>query len=142
MARIDPYRNFRFRVEIGGIALTAFSEVLIGATTADVIDYREGTDPLHVRKLPGLTRYGTITLKRGMTDSLELSQWRDRIAAGQIDRRQVAIIVQDDSGADTARFLVSEAWPVRYEAGALDARGNDVLIETLELANEGIQRVA
>jgi phage tail-like protein len=144
MARNDPYRNFRFRVEIGGIALAGFSEVHVGATTTDVIEYREGTDPTHVRKLSGLTRYGNVTLKRGVTSSRELSDWQQQIVAGQLlsSRRQVAIVVQDESGADQARFAVVEAWPVRYEVGALDAKGNEVLIELLELANEGIERVA
>jgi phage tail-like protein len=144
MARNDPYRNFRFRVEIDGIAAAAFSEVQIGATTTDVVEYREGTDPPNVRKLSGLTRYGHITLKRGITSSLELYQWHQAIVAGQLlsHRRRVVIVVQDESGTDQARFVVDDAWPVRYEIGTLDAKGNEVLIETLELANEGIQRVA
>lgn len=144
MARNDPYRNFRFRVEIDGIATAGFSEVQIGATTTDVVEYREGTDPLNVRKLSGLTRYGNVTLKRGVTGSLELHEWHRHIVAGQLadNRRRVVIVVQDESGADQARFVVDEAWPVRYEVGALDAKGNEVLIELLELVNEGIQRVA
>src|SRR5437588_11968882 len=64
MARHDPLRNFRFRVEIDGIAIAGFSEAAIGATTTDVIDYREGNEPAHVRKLPGLTKSGNVTLTR------------------------------------------------------------------------------
>lgn len=144
MARNDPYRNFRFRLEIDNIASAAFSEVQIGATTTDVVEYREGTDPPHVRKLSGLTRYGNVTLKRGVTSSLDLYKWHEAIVAGQLlsQRRKVVIVVQDESGSDQARFVVTDAWPVRYEVGALDAKGNEVLIETLELANEGIERVA
>lgn len=144
MARNDPYRNFRFRVEIDNIATGAFSEVQIGATTTDVVEYREGTDPPHVRKLSGLTKYGNVTLKRGITSSRDLDQWHRQIVTGQLanNRRQVAIIVQDESGADQARFVVVDAWPVRYVVGLLDAKGNEVLIEELELANEGIERVA
>jgi phage tail-like protein len=144
MARNDPYRNFRFRLEIDNIASAAFSEVQIGATTTDVVEYREGTDPPHVRKLSGLTRYGNVTLKRGVTSSLDLYKWHEAIVAGQLlsQRRKVVIVVQDESGNDQARFVVTDAWPVRYEVGALDAKGNEVLIETLELANEGIERVA
>jgi len=52
--RSDPYRNFRFRVEIDGIVAAGFSEVQIGETLTDVIDYREGNEPAHVRKLSGL----------------------------------------------------------------------------------------
>jgi phage tail-like protein len=143
MARQDPLRNFRFRLEIDNVQLAGFSQVVIGAVTTEVIEYREGTDARHVRKLPGLTKYGAVTLKRGVSTSLELFDWHRRIVSGDIadNRRQVVIVVLDDSGADVVRYVVSEAWPSKYEAGELNARGNDVFIETLELANEGIERV-
>jgi phage tail-like protein len=143
MPRQDPLRNFRFRVEIEGVVTAGFSEVQIGATTTDVIDYREGTDPPYVRKLSGLTKFGNITLKRGMTASLDLFHWHRQIVNGQLasSRRNVIIIVQDESGADQARFVVSEAWPVKYDPSNLNGKGNEVFIELLELANEGIERV-
>jgi phage tail-like protein len=143
MARQDPYRNFRFRIEIDGIQTAGFSEVSIGPTTTDVIDYREGTDPPHVRKLSGLTKHGNVTLKRGVTGSLELFNWHKQIVSGQLaaNRKTVAIVVQDESGADQARYVVSEAWPIKYDPGDLNAKGNDVFIETLELVNEGVERV-
>jgi phage tail-like protein len=144
MTRQDPLRNFRFRVEIDGLPIAGFSEVTIGATTMDVIEYREGTDPSRVRKLPGLTKYANVTLKRGVTDSLELFDWHKRIVNGQVatSRKTVTIVVQDEAGADKARFVVTDAWPVKYDTVDLNAKGNDVFIETLELANEGIERVA
>ena len=144
MARKDPLRNFRFRVEIDGILTAGFSEVQIGATITDVVEYREGTDPPNVRKLSGLTKFGNITLKRGMTTSLELFQWHKQIIAGQIanNRKKVVIIVADESGADQTRFVVSDAWPVKYDPSDLSGKGNEVFIELLELANEGIERVA
>lgn len=144
MARQDPLRNFRFRLEIDGVQAAGFSEVTIGATTTEAVDYREGTDPPHVRKLSGLTRYANVTLKRGVTDSLELFKWHQRIADGQLkaNRKNVAIVVASEAGDDEARFVVSEAWPVKYEPSPLNAKGNDVFIELLELANEGIERVS
>ena len=84
MARQDPLRNVRFRLEIDGLQLAGFSEVAIGATTTDVIDYREGTDPLRVRKLSGLTKFGNVSLKQGVTDSLELFEWHRQIVQGQL----------------------------------------------------------
>ena len=114
----------------------------IGATAFDVIEYREGADPTHVRKLPGLTKYGNIILKRGITKSLELYQWHRQIVSGQINRKNVAVVVIDESGADQARFQVSEAWPVKYDPSDLNGKGNEVLIELLELANEGIERLS
>jgi phage tail-like protein len=141
--RKDPLRNFRFKLEIDGIHQAGFSEVAIAETSTDAIDYREGNDPSHARKLPGMTKYGNITLKWGFTDSVELWKWYAAIVAGQIgsNRKNVAIIVQDEAGADKARFTISNAWPVKYHPTDLNAKGNDAYIETLELANEGVERV-
>lgn len=143
MARTDPFRNFRYRLEIDGIKQAAFSEVAVGETAVDVIDYRDGTDPTYARKLSGLTKFGVVTLKWGTTDSTELESWHDQIVAGQIatNRKQVAIIVMNEAGDDKARFLISEAWPTKYQLSGLNAKGNEVLIESIELVNEGIERV-
>jgi phage tail-like protein len=97
-----------------------------------------------VRKLPGLRKYGDITLKRGVTNSLELWNWFASVGQGPdaAARRNVTIVILDDAGADEARFVVSQAWPAKIEAADLCAAGNEVVIETLVLANEGIERVA
>lgn len=144
MARQDPLRNFRFRVEIDNIQLAGFSEVSIGATTTEAIDYREGTDAARVRKLPGLTSFGNVVLRRGVATTLELYNWHKAIVDGALgsNRRRLAIIVLEDDGTEAARFLVSEAWPTKYAVGELNAKGNEVFIELLELTNEGIERVA
>jgi phage tail-like protein len=142
--RSDPYRNFRFRVEIDGIVAAGFSEVQIGETVTEVIDYREGNEPFHLRKLPGLHKFGNVTLTRGMTASMELVNWHRQVQAGDTvnARRNVVVIVMDESGTDQARFAIHAAWPAKYAVGALNGNGNEVLIETLELVNEGIERVA
>jgi phage tail-like protein len=144
MPRNDPLRNFRFRLEIDGIAQAAFSEVAIGETTTEAIDYREGNEPTHVRKLSGLTKFANITLKRGITDSLDIWNWHKAILAGQIqsNRKQVIIVCLDEAGGDKARFVVTEAWPTKYDPSDLNGKGNEVFIELLELVNEGIERVA
>jgi len=147
MARNDPLRNFRFLVEIGGLPDIAFSEVSIGSITIDVIEYRAGSEPTHVRKLPGLTRYGDVTLRRGIVCSgvagaLDLYQWISEVVAGNMGtaRRTVTIVVLDEGGNECARFKVLNAWPMKYHVSDLDGRGHEVLIESLELANEGIER--
>lgn len=147
MARIDPLRNFRYRLEIDNITQAGFSEVAIAETTIDAVDYREGTDPSRVRKLSGLTKYGNITLKWGLTvggTALDLFKWHADVSAGQIKdkRKKVVIVVQDEAGVDAARFVISDAWPTKYDPSDLNAKGNEVMIELLELANEGIERVA
>ena len=147
MARNDPLRNFRYRLVIDNITQAGFSEVAIAETSIDAVDYREGNEPPHVRKLSGLTKYGNITLKWGLTvggTSLELFRWHQDVSAGQIKerRKKVVIVVQDEAGADAARFVVSDAWPIKYDPSDLNAKGNEVMIELLELANEGIERVS
>jgi phage tail-like protein len=146
MARNDPLRNFRYRLEIDSITQAAFSDVAVGETTIDAVDYRDGTDPPHVRKLSGLTKYGNITLKWGLTvggNALDLYQWHTDVSAGQVltKRKKVTIVVENEAGVDAARFVVSEAWPMKYHVSDLNAKGNEVVIELLELVNEGIERV-
>jgi len=147
MPRVDPLRNFRYRLEIDSIAQAGFSEVMIAESMIDLIEYREGTDQNHTRKLSGLTKYGNITLKWGLTvggTALDLFKWHAAVSAGQIKekRKKVVIVVQDEAGADAARFVITDAWPIKYDPSDLNAKGNEVLIELLELANEGIERVA
>jgi phage tail-like protein len=146
MSRHDPLRSHRFRVEIDNTARAGFSEVSGLESQIAVVDYREGTDPPHVRRLPGLTKFSNITLKYGITtdgDALALFKWFRDVSSGALanNRRRVAIIVQDETGQDKARFIVTDAWPVKYAASDLNAKGNEVMIEVLELANEGIERV-
>lgn len=147
MARIDPLRNFRYRLEIDNITQAGFSEVAIAETTIDAVDYREGNEPPHARKLSGLTKYGNITLSWGLTvggTALDLFKWFADVSAGQIKekRKKVVIVVQDEAGVDAARYVVSEAWPVKYDPSDLKAMGNETAIQKLEIANEGIERVA
>ena len=144
MARVDPFRNFRFRVEIDGITTAAFSEATVPDTTVDPVEYREGTDPTHQRKLSGLTKYGNVTLKKGITDGLDLYAWHKSIVdMGALGaRKNVSLILVDEAGADKARWDIVEAWPTKYDPSDFSAKGNEVMIETLELVNEGVSRVA
>jgi phage tail-like protein len=144
--RIDPFRNYRYRLEIDSIQIAGFSQVTIADSTSNPIEYREGTDPTTVRKLSGLTAYGSLTLNRGITSSMELYNWRKLIVQLGTDapdaRRNVSVILVNDSGQDTARWDVVNAWPSKYTPGQLDAKGSDVLLETFEITHEGIARVS
>lgn len=138
MARVDPYKNFNFTVSIDGITL-GFSECTGLDAEVSVIEYREGGDHL-VRKLPGLKKFTNITLKRGITDSLELYNWFKAIMQGQNDRRDGSVVLLDDEGKAVARWNFKNAWPCKYQGPRLHAKGNEVAIETLELACEWIER--
>lgn len=143
-SRVDPYRNFRFKVEIDGIDTASFAEATIADSTTDPIEYREGTDETTVRKLSGLTKYGNITLKKGLTDSLDIYNWRKSVEQkGAVSaRKNVSLILVDEEGNDKSRWDVVEAWPTKYDPSDFNAKGNEVIIETLEIVHEGITRVS
>lgn len=144
MPRTDPYRQFRYRVEMEGITQAGFSEVNFADTTTDPIEYREGTDPTIFRKLSGLTKYGNITLKWGITDSMDLYKWRQQVidTGAEDARKNMSIILVDEAGADKARWDIVEAWPTKYDPADLSAKGNEVAIETIEIVHEGFKRVS
>lgn len=143
MERIDPFKNFRFRVEIDGITTAAFSEATVPDSTSDVIDYREGTDAPSFRKLSGAVKYGNLTLKRGITDSMELYNWRKDVEqkGAAKARKNVSLILVDEEGQDKCRWELQNAWPSKYDPSDFNAKGNEVLIEVFEIAHEGIARV-
>lgn len=142
--RKDPYKSFRFLVEIDGIVQGGFNEVTIPESAQDPIEYREGSDRPTVRKIPGLIKYGNVVLKWGTTDSLELYAWRKAVEDGKaaLARRNMAVIVLDEEGNPASRWEFSEAWPTKYDAPDLKATGNEIAIETLEIAHEGMRRVS
>jgi phage tail-like protein len=141
----DPLRNFRYRLEIDGIVQAGFSEVAIGDASNDPIEYREGNEITTVRKLKGLNKYGNITLKWGLTDSIELSNWHRMVVDDATPlaaaRRTVVIRIQNEAGEDKAAYEITRAWPTKYNPTDLNGKGNEVAIESLELANEGIRRI-
>lgn len=138
--RVDPYRSFNFKVELDGITQASFQECSgLDSQTAS-IDYREGLDPPHVRKLTGLNSFTAVSLKRGITDSDELWQWRLNIVAGKQDRRNGSIILLNEAGEVKIRWNFSEAWPSKWTGPAFNATGNSVAIETLEITHEELTR--
>jgi len=136
--RNDPYKAFNFLVEIDGIAHAVFSEVTGLESETAVIEYRAGGENV-VRKLPGLTKFGNITLKRGITQDAELWNWRKSIVDGDIDRRNGSIVLLDDKRSPVVRWNFRNGWICKWEGPALSAKSNEVAIETMEIAHEGLE---
>ena len=139
--RKDPYGNFNFHVELGGITYAIFTEASGFDSTIDVIEYREGGENTTVRKLPGLTKYSNIVLKWGVTDNLKLYDWHHQAVEGDVQRKNGSIVALNHQGQEVARWNFFEAWPTKYDGPDYNAEGTDVAIETLELAHEGVKRV-
>jgi phage tail-like protein len=134
----DPYRSYNFLVEIDGIARAAFREASGLDTTQAPIEYREGGDPLTVRKIPGLNTYSNITLSRGITLDADLWNWRTAAANGAVRRANGSVILLDDSGKEVLRWNFREGWPSKWTGPSFNATGTEVAIEQLEIAHEGI----
>jgi phage tail-like protein len=136
--RHDPFKNYSFLVEIDGDAHAGFSKVSGLSAEADVIEYRTGSEALSIRKLPGRVRYGNVTLRRGLTTSRELWDWWMTLVNGNLQRRDVVVVLLDDSRQPVLRWALSDAWIAKIEFGDLKAKGKDVVIESVELAHEGL----
>jgi phage tail-like protein len=138
--RDNPYLNFNFVVDLGAGDELGFSEVEAPTGEIEVIEYREGADRVNTaRKLPGLAKYPNVTLKRGITGRTDLFEWWKSVRDGQVMRRNVTITLLDEQRQPVFRWLLRNAWPVKLEGPALKATGNEVAIETLELAHEGLE---
>ncbi len=139
---VDPYGNYNFLVEIDGVARAAFHECSGLDSTIDVIEHREGGENTALRKLPGMTKYSNIVLKRGVTDDCELYNWHLQAIKGNVERKSGSIVLLDRGGQEMARWNFSRAWPAKWTGPSLNAEGNDVAIEQLDLAHEGLVRAA
>ena len=114
--RKDPYRQFRFRVEIDGITQAGFNEVTFSDTTTDSVEYREGNELPVFRKLSGLTKYGNITLKWGITDTMDLYNWRKKVidTGAATARKNISIILIDEAGIPRRHSMPRETkWQSR-----------------------------
>jgi phage tail-like protein len=142
-ARVDPFRSFNFLVEIDNITQANFIECSGLEATTEVIETREGGNNTTVVKLPGKTTYSDITLKWGMTTSMELWTWRNDVIQGTVTRRNGSIVLYDLANkTEVARWNFFNAWPSKWDGPALNAKGTDIAIETLVLAHEGIVRAS
>ena len=136
-----PYRNFRFRREIDGLDAGSFSEVSGFDATMDVVEYRAGDDPaITPTKLPGLIKYGNITLKWGSSETMVLYDWLIDITEGTIEKKTVTLTALDEEGSPAASWRCINAWPVKYTAPDFNGTSSEVAIETIELAHEGLTR--
>ncbi len=132
--------NFNFLVEVDGINQAAFQECSGLDCSTESTDYREGGDNTTVRKLPGKTTYSDIVLKRGITDSDELWLWRKTVVDGKAQRKNGSIVLQDTEGNEKIRWNFINAWPLKWEGPGFDAKANDVAVETLTIAHEGVDK--
>ena len=138
--RDNPYANYNFVVDLGQGDEAGFSEAELPEGAIEAIEYREGNDKVSSsRKLPGRVSYPNVVLKRGLAGGLELFDWWKSVRDGPPDRRNVTITLLDEQQTPVQRWRLRNAWPAKLQSVSLNALGNDVVIETLELAHEGFE---
>jgi phage tail-like protein len=138
--RKDPYLSFRFLVEIQGLIVGGFSEVSGLQAETETEEIREGGVNDYVHKLPKITKYPNITLKRGITDSDALWNWHQDVVNGIIKRKSGFIILLDCEGNEKWRWSFERAYPVQWRGPELRADSNTVAVESIELAHNGIKK--
>jgi phage tail-like protein len=144
MSHTDPYGAFNFQVVIQGIlddgsaAKAGFMEVSGLEIDVQVIEYRNGGEAATVRKLPGLQKYPNIVLKRGMTSDLALWMWMKTVTDGQPLRADGSITLLDEARQPIIRWNFRRGFPCKIVGPTLNAKSNEVAIETLEIAHEGL----
>ncbi len=140
-SRNDPYAAFNFVVEIDNVTVAGFSECSGLNTETDAIEYRTGNSDITVTKLPGLKKFGNITLKHGFTADRSLWEWRKKVLDGKTERQSGSIVLQNEAREDAIRWNFYEAWPRKFDGPTFNAKTNEVAIETLEIVCERIEQV-
>ena len=134
-----PLPVFHFQVEWGGTTI-GFSEVSGLSVEVQPIEYRDGASPQYsVVKMPGIPKFSNITLKRGVVAAdNEFFAWLNTTKLNTVERRDLIISLLNEEHEPTISWKVINAFPVKVEGPGLKSTGNEVAIETLELAHEGL----
>lgn len=143
--RDDPYSALNFQVVINGVlddgqaVRGSFAEVSGLDVSIAPIEYRTGSEDITVRKIPGQKSFANIVLRRGVIGDLTLWAWIKSALDGQVQRADGTITLLDEGRQPVLTYKFRRAWPCRWTGPRLNAKGNDIAIETLELCHEGLE---
>jgi phage tail-like protein len=134
-----PLPKFHFQIEWGGANL-GFSEVSGLDVENEVIEYRDGASLEYSKvKMPGMQKFSNITMKRGtFQGDNEFFDWWNTVALNTIERRDVTISLLNEKHEPVVIWKVKNAWPVKVQSSDMKSDGNEVAIESIELAHEGL----
>jgi phage tail-like protein len=149
--RLDPYKNFKFRVKWDGKYVAGVSKVGALKRSTEVVEHRNGGDPSTSRKSPGRSKYEPITLERGVTHDTEFEKWANKVwnfgsgLGAEVSlkdfRKDLIIEVYNEAGQAVLAYKVYRCWVSEFQSiPDLDANANAVAIQTLKLENEGWER--
>jgi phage tail-like protein len=138
----DPLTAARFSIVIDGSEIAAFSE-LADLSSGFEVDVLETTER-GLLTIPSKRHPQSVTLKRGMTSGIELWAWHELVMNGSLAEAQkdVTLVMYDETGTPVARYHLENAWPAKLEIGSLKAGTSSVLMETVTIVSENLQRVS
>jgi phage tail-like protein len=139
MDRQDPFRGFRFLIEIEGIASGAFSRVKNLAREVKHESYREGGVNDYEHKLVTQVTYPVVVLERGLAID-DLWTWALAASEGDVQRKTVSVRLKDEAYDPAWSWMILDAYPVKWSASDLDAGASQVVVESLELAHHGLRK--
>ncbi len=141
----DPITGSRFSITIDGYEIASFSELQGITTSVEIVDFFHSNDKdVMLNKLPGKRVPPTVVLKRGKNNSMELWSWHEAVLNGDMAaaRKSCSLIMYGSDGKPSAKYHLFNAWPAKLEIGALKAGQSEVLMESVTVVCEHIQRVA
>lgn len=147
--RIDPYKNYKFRVKWDGKTVLGVSKVGALKRTTTVVPHRSGGENSSDHKSPGRTNYDALTLERGITHDLEFEAWADRVHPYAGDtamdlanyKKELVLEVLNEKGHAALRYFLHDCWVSEFTAvPALDANANAVAVEMIKLEMNGWER--
>lgn len=145
MANTDPLVSAWFGVEFQDEVKGAFRECTGLGSQNEVVEYKASGQKgeYFVKKVPGRMTWNNITLKRGITDDMDMWKWRKTVEEGKIDdaRKNGSIIMFNQQGDPIARWNFINAWPSKLTGPTANAGSNEVAIEEMEITHEGYERV-
>ena len=143
--REDPYAAYNFELVVTGISddgravKGSFAEVSGLEVDLAPIEYRNGSEDTTVRKIPGLKKFTPITLKRGLIGDLAMWNWVLAGMNGQVQRTEAAVVLLDENRQEVMRWNLRRVWPSKWTGPGLNAKNNEIAMETLELCHEGLE---
>ena len=134
----EPTIGHNFGIEVEAIVQGVFSECSGISGEVKIEQYEQGGETATTRKLPGRASFGNVTLKRGVTHDRKMLKWFLDVTLGTFKRNDITIIAFDREGKPIQRWTLRRAFPVKYSAPPMQASGNQVDVESVEFAHEGV----
>jgi phage tail-like protein len=142
-AQKDPLVSAWFGIEFQGQVAGAFRECTGFGSENEVVEAKGSVGgKLTINKQPGRLKWNNITLKRGVTDSMDMWKWRQMVEQGDMAsaRKNGTITMFNQKGEAVAKWNFVNAWPNKLSGPAANASNNEVAIEEMEITHEGFER--